>query len=74
MTKRIRYDKETECWQLYEEKRMLYPLHCGDPLLLRIGDEWIEVGLELDTQWYVKLGNAKFWLHHKTEYTVKPLF
>lgn len=74
MTKRMRFDAETERWRLYEGKRMLYPLHCGDPLLLRINDEWIEVGLELDTQWYVKLGNVKFWLHHKTEYTVKPLF
>lgn len=74
MTKRMRFDRETERWRLYEGKRMLYPLHCGDPLLLQIDDEWFRVNLELDTEWYVKLGITKFWLHHNTEYTVKPRF
>lgn len=74
MTKRMRFDTETERWRLYEGKRMLYPLHCGDPLFLQIEEEWFRVNLELDREWYVKLGIAKFWLHHKTEYTVKPRF
>lgn len=31
----------------------------------------IHVSLELETEWYVKLGGSKFWLHRKNEYNLR---
>ena len=55
-------------------RRLLYPLHCGDPILIEVDGTFCHVSLELDTEWYVKLGDVKFWLHRKMVYKVRALF
>ncbi|WP_409348262.1 DUF5348 domain-containing protein [Paenibacillus gyeongsangnamensis] len=74
MMQTMKFHKETRRWRLYEGTRLLYPLHCGDPILIEVDDAFCRVSLELDTEWYVKLGETKFWLHRKTVYNVRSLF
>lgn len=70
----LRFHTEAGCWRMYCDNELLYPLNCGDPMLFQVMDSWILSNLELDSEWYVKLGDAKFWLHQKTIYRVQPYF
>lgn len=70
----LRFHKETECWRVYSGVELLYPLHCGDAMLFQVGEYLIPSNLELDTDWYVKFGEARFWLHRKATYCVQPIF
>jgi len=74
MKQTMKFHQATRRWRLYEGKRLLYPMHCGDPVFIEVDGTMIRVSLELDTEWYVKLGETKFWLHRKTEYNVRSLY
>lgn len=66
----LRFHNETRRWRVYDRARLMYPLHCGDPILLELGGAFHPANIELDTEWYVALGGTKFWLHTKTKYSV----
>ena len=55
---------------MYEAGRLLYPLHCGDPIMFELGSVFLPTNVELDTEWYVTFGGVKFWLHTKAKYHV----
>jgi hypothetical protein len=69
----LRFHKETERWRAYDGGKLLYPLHCGDAMLFQVGETFIPTNIELDTEWVVRFGETKFWLHRKTEYRVMML-
>ncbi|MEB3104056.1 DUF5348 domain-containing protein [Ferviditalea candida] len=66
----LRFHGETRRWRVYDGAKVLYPLHCGDPLLFELGGVFYPASLELDTEWYVAFGGTKFWLHTKIKYRV----
>lgn len=66
----LRFHRATRRWRVYDGMTLLYPLHCGDPVLFELGDVYYPANLELDTEWYVKFGKTRFWLHTKTIYRV----
>lgn len=66
----LRFHQETRRWRVYDGMRLLYPLHCGDPIMFELGSLFFPANLELDTEWYVTFGGVKFWLHTKTKYRV----
>lgn len=73
-TYELRFHAEANCWKVHDDNKLLYSLHCGDALLFQVGDTLLPSNLELDTEWYVKFGEAKFWLHRKAKYRVFPYF
>lgn len=70
----MRWDAEDDSWYIEGRSGTRYPLHCGDAFLLQMGKTFMEASLELDSEWYVKMGNVKFWLHRKQTYTIQPIF
>lgn len=70
----LRFHRETRRWRAYEGTRLTCPLHCGDPILIQIGDAFFPAHMELDAEWYVKFGETKFWLHRKSKYRAMLLF
>ncbi|WP_127589161.1 DUF5348 domain-containing protein [Paenibacillus koleovorans] len=70
----LRFHGESECWRVYSGTGLLYSLHCGDAMLFQVGEYFLPSNLELDTEWYVKFGEARFWLHRQATYRVKPIF
>ncbi|MDQ0114115.1 DUF5348 domain-containing protein [Paenibacillus harenae] len=70
----LRFHTETRCWRVYSGTKLLYSLNCGDAMLFRVGESLIPSNLEIDTEWYVKFGDTKFWLHRKAKYRVQPMF
>lgn len=70
----IRFHGDTQRWNVYDGEKMLYPLHCGDAMLFQVEKDFLPSNLELDTEWYVKFGDAKFWLHRKAKYRVRLIF
>lgn len=70
----IRFHEDTERWSVYDGEEMLYSLRCGDAMLFQVGKNYLPSNLELDTEWFVRFGDSKFWLHRNTKYRVRPLF
>lgn len=70
----LRFHTRTRRWRVYRDSEMLYPLHCGDGILIQIGQKFLPTHVELDTEWYVRFGETKFWLHRKTRYLIQPIF
>ena len=70
----IRFQADTQRWNVYDEEEMLYPLRCGDAMLIQVGKHFLPSNLELDVDWFVKFGDSKFWLHRHAKYRVRPLF
>ncbi len=69
----LRFHEETRRWRVYNGRKQLYPLHCGDAMLFQVGETFIPTNVELDTEWYVKFGDTRFWLHRKAAYKVMML-
>lgn len=70
----LRFHVATRRWRAYEGSRLVCPLHCGDPVLIQVGDGFYPTILELDTEWYVMFKETKFWLHRKAKYKAWVLF
>ncbi len=70
----MRFHKGTRRWRVYSGTELLYPLHCGDAMMFQVGKFFIPSNLEVDSEWYVKFGDTKFWLHRKATYRVQPIF
>lgn len=66
----LRFHRESRRWRVYDGLKLMYPLHCGDPLLFELGGSFHPGNIELDTEWYVTFSGTKFWLHTKVKYRV----
>jgi hypothetical protein len=71
---KLNFHTKTRRWRAYEGTRLICPIHCGDPALIEIGDAFFTAHMELDKKWYVKFGEARFWLHRKAKYRAMLLF
>lgn len=70
----IRFHGDTERWNVYDGEELLCSLRCGDAVMIQVGKHFLPSNLELDTDWFVKFGDSKFWLHRRAKYRVRPLF
>lgn len=70
----LRYCKSSKRWHAYEGKAHCCPIHCGDPICIRVKDRYFQARVELETQWYVIIEDQKFRLHPKQKYDVILLF
>jgi hypothetical protein len=70
----IRFHENTQRWSVFKGGEMLYPLRCGDAIIIQVGKHFLPSNVELDTEWFVKFGDSKFWLHRHASYRVRPLF
>lgn len=70
----MRFDQELDRWMIFEGEQQRYAMRCGYGIVLEVENEFFQVSLEYDTEWYVNLGKAKFWLHRKSIYKVQSLF
>ncbi|MDC3424245.1 DUF5348 domain-containing protein [Aquibacillus sp. 3ASR75-11] len=67
--KRMFYDPEEEQWYVDIQGRK-YGLHCGETIYFYIGRNAIPCRLELSYKWYVIMGEMRFDLREKDQYTV----
>lgn len=70
----LRYKPSTKRWHAYRDGHYICPLHCGDPLMIEVADRHFPCNIEMDTQWYVRIGKTKFRLHPQAKYRVILLF
>lgn len=70
----MRFHEDIERWNVYDGEELLRSLRCGDAVMIQVGKHFLLSNLELDTDWFVKFGDSKFWLHRRAMYRVRPLF
>lgn len=70
----LRFHEDTERWNVYDGEKLLHTLRCGDAVMIQVGKHFLLSNVELDTDWFVKFGDSKYWLHRCAEYRVRPLF
>lgn len=68
---KMTYDRDGQRWVVHIEGRKV-GFHCGEWLLMRIND-WHEIPcrIELDRNWYVIMGDVRFYLRKKETYQVE---
>lgn len=66
----LKFHTLTDRWRVYEGTSLICPIHCGETVLIQIGNAYLPSSIELDTEWYVRFGDSKYWLHRKTIYKV----
>jgi hypothetical protein len=65
------YDRDGERWVVHLEGRTV-GFQCGEWLLMRIGESTeIPCRIEMDREWYVIMGDAKFYLRKNDTYQVE---
>jgi hypothetical protein len=71
---RLVFCKSSQRWHAYEGNNYCCPIHCGDPICIRVKDRYFEARVEMDSQWYVLIAGEKFWMHPKQKYDAILLF
>lgn len=71
---KLLYDSKTKRWHAYEGNSYCCPLHCGDPICIRVETRYFQARIELDTEWYVFIDDMKFRLHPKQKYDAILMF
>lgn len=66
----LTYGKDAACWMVHMEGKV-FPMHCGEWMNMRIGDKGLPCRLELDRDWYVILGQTRFYLRKTDTYLVE---
>ena len=68
---KMTYDRDGEWWVVHIEGRKV-GFHCGEWLLMRVNDR-IEIPcrIELDRDWYIIMGDVRFYLRKKDTYHVE---
>lgn len=64
------YDREIDRWIVDSEGRC-YSLHCGEGFNLSIGSMSIPCRIEYDSQWYIIMPGARFYLRTGSSYKVE---
>lgn len=66
----LTYCKVAACWMVHMEGQR-FPMHCGEWMNMRIEERGIPCRLEMDRDWYVILGQTRFYLRKKDTYLVE---
>lgn len=63
------YSSESERWEIHMDG-WFDGIHCGEEVIIRIGDKGIACRMEYDHDWYIIMKPARFYLRKKDTYQV----
>jgi hypothetical protein len=67
--RKMTYSPKSERWGVHMDG-WFAGYHCGESLVIRIGDKGVECRMEYDQEWYVIMKEARFNLRKKDTYQV----
>lgn len=66
----MKFNEESQYWHAYDGRQCNRQLTHGDGLWIQIGGKDYYTWIKWDEEWFITLGEIKFWLHRKTQYQV----
>ncbi len=70
---RLLYNKQYDCWEVWEAYPTPALVHCGEAYSLRVGEQFLTCRIELEEAWVIYVAQTRFILHPDVSYWIQAI-